>query len=62
MLEELLPESKHGAVAELKSYFLGSFGHPVRIDYGTGHETSFMIFLCTEFPRLLRQLGCKSVW
>jgi hypothetical protein len=26
-------------------YFNAGFGHPVRIDYGTGHESSFFIFL-----------------
>jgi len=30
---------------ELASYLLDAFGHPVRLDYGTGHESSFMVFL-----------------
>ncbi|KUI69610.1 Serine/threonine-protein phosphatase 2A activator 1 [Cytospora mali] len=34
-----------GAVDELKAYFLGSFGSPQRLDYGTGHELSFLAFL-----------------
>lgn len=32
-------------VDELKSYLLGSFGSPQRLDYGTGHELSFLAFL-----------------
>lgn len=31
---------------ELVPYLLVSFGHPSRIDYGTGHETSFVVWLC----------------
>ena len=30
---------------ELKSYLMGSFGSPQRLDYGTGHELSFLAFL-----------------
>lgn len=33
------------ARAELKAYFLGSFGSAQRLDYGTGHELSFLAFL-----------------
>ncbi|KAJ2903948.1 hypothetical protein MKZ38_009112 [Zalerion maritima] len=31
--------------AELRSYFTGSFGSKQRLDYGTGHELSFLAFL-----------------
>lgn len=31
---------------ELSGYLEESFGNPTRIDYGTGHETTFIIFLC----------------
>ena len=34
-----------GALREIESYFLGSFGSPQRLDYGTGHELSFLAFL-----------------
>jgi serine/threonine-protein phosphatase 2A activator len=30
---------------ELRAYFLGSFGSATRLDYGTGHELSFLAFL-----------------
>jgi serine/threonine-protein phosphatase 2A activator len=30
---------------ELIAYLLGSFGSPQRLDYGTGHELSFLAFL-----------------
>jgi serine/threonine-protein phosphatase 2A activator len=33
------------AKAELKAYLLGSFGSSQRLDYGTGHELSFLAFL-----------------
>jgi len=38
--------SQHDAVLhELQSYLNLSFGHPIRLDYGTGHESSFIVFL-----------------
>lgn len=30
---------------ELKAYFLGGFGSAQRLDYGTGHELSFLAFM-----------------
>ena len=33
------------AKSELEAYILGSFGSPQRLDYGTGHELSFLAFL-----------------
>lgn len=33
------------ALEEIKSYLLGSFGSSQRLDYGTGHELSFLAFL-----------------
>lgn len=34
------------AQSELASYLMGSFGSAQRLDYGTGHELSFLAFLC----------------
>lgn len=43
-----MPSSDPGAPTaevELLAYFLGSWGSPQRLDYGTGHELSFLAFL-----------------
>jgi len=32
-------------LVELKAYLLGGFGSALRLDYGTGHELSFLAFL-----------------
>lgn len=45
MIESILPQHLKGASKELKGYFEDSFGNRTRIDYGTGHETNFCIFL-----------------
>lgn len=37
--------SEIGVYDELASYLLGSFGSSQRLDYGTGHELSFLAFL-----------------
>lgn len=34
-----------GAKLEVSRYFLGAFGSSQRLDYGTGHELSFLAFL-----------------
>ena len=39
--EEKVP----GLEDELRAYLLGAFGSPQRLDYGTGHELSFLAFL-----------------
>jgi hypothetical protein len=38
-------EQDRQMVTELSYYFHDAFGQPIRLDYGTGHETSFHIFL-----------------
>jgi serine/threonine-protein phosphatase 2A activator len=50
LLREHLPgrvweEWGEGAMVEVKGYFLGGFGSFERLDYGTGHELSFLAFL-----------------
>ncbi|KAF2634003.1 serine/threonine-protein phosphatase 2A activator 1 [Macroventuria anomochaeta] len=37
--------SEVSAKSELEAYFIGSFGSSQRLDYGTGHELSFIAFL-----------------
>lgn len=39
---EIKTVDKLGFIRELKYYFLGAFGSNVRLDYGTGHELSFV--------------------
>lgn len=52
-LSELLPsETYQNAAEELEGYLLASFGEPARIDYGTGHEATFIAFLLC-----LREIG-----
>ncbi|KAK0704160.1 Phosphotyrosyl phosphate activator protein-domain-containing protein [Apiosordaria backusii] len=36
---------KRGVLEEIKGYFLGGWGSESRLDYGTGHELSFLAFL-----------------
>ena len=53
LLDEYLPAdvlayastSGVSAKSELEAYFIGSFGSSQRLDYGTGHELSFLAFL-----------------
>ena len=45
LIRSLLPDSVRPALVELEPYLLDSFGNSTRIDYGTGHEASFAIFL-----------------
>lgn len=39
------PDDETSALDELTSYLLGGFGSAQRLDYGTGHELSFLAFL-----------------
>lgn len=37
------------AIPELKGYWEESFGHHERLDYGTGHELNFVVFMLCLF-------------
>ena len=53
-MREILPPELSGAAVELASYFAESWGNATRIDYGTGHETTFVAWLaCLEQIGLL---------
>ncbi|KAF1350043.1 serine/threonine-protein phosphatase 2A activator 1 [Delphinella strobiligena] len=43
--EHALGDARQTLEKELESYLLGSFGSSERLDYGTGHELSFLAFL-----------------
>lgn len=43
--EDEFPKLPPGAQDELNTYFLSSFGSSLRIDYGSGHELNFLIYL-----------------
>lgn len=45
LLEELLGENYRPILQFAKPYLMSSFGSFTRMDYGTGHETSFALFL-----------------
>ncbi|CAO3614601.1 unnamed protein product [Cunninghamella blakesleeana] len=46
LMEKYLPNTISNAIPELNEYFIGGFGNETRIDYGSGHELSFMAWLC----------------
>lgn len=56
LLQEVLDQKLHLAIPEVKVYLEESFGNPTRIDYGTGHEMSFIMFLCC-----LYKIGCLDM-
>ena len=45
-------EKEEGWIHELCIYMEYAFGHPIRLDYGTGHETSFYIVLFILYCKL----------
>ncbi|XP_047523300.1 serine/threonine-protein phosphatase 2A activator-like isoform X1 [Pieris napi] len=55
-LQEALDPKLHLAIPEIKVYLEESFGNSTRIDYGTGHEMSFIMFLCCLYKISCLQL------
>jgi len=55
MLRTLLAPEYAAVIPYVKPYFMSSFGSFTRMDYGTGHETSFALFLfCLTLVRFLQ--------
>uniref|UniRef100_T1IJQ0 Serine/threonine-protein phosphatase 2A activator n=1 Tax=Strigamia maritima TaxID=126957 RepID=T1IJQ0_STRMM len=46
LLKTALPTEFHQAIPEVSVYLIESVGNSTRIDYGTGHEMAFVMFLC----------------
>ena len=63
MLQKLLPDELQKHKLELSTYLNESFGNDTRIDYGTGHEMNFVIFLHCLFKIefLSRETDLESV-
>ncbi|EIE92140.1 hypothetical protein RO3G_16851 [Rhizopus delemar RA 99-880] len=55
LLETILPEPLHKAMSELREYFCNSFGNDTRIDYGSGHELSFVACTFIHKTKLLKR-------
>uniref|UniRef100_A0AAG5DA41 Serine/threonine-protein phosphatase 2A activator n=1 Tax=Anopheles atroparvus TaxID=41427 RepID=A0AAG5DA41_ANOAO len=49
LLTDALPDTLKDAAKELQVYLVESFGNATRIDYGTGHELAFVMFLMCLF-------------
>jgi serine/threonine-protein phosphatase 2A activator len=49
LLKDILPEELDGAILEISPYLIHGFGDRTRIDYGTGHEMTFVMFVCSLF-------------
>ncbi|GKY91344.1 hypothetical protein MPSEU_000106600 [Mayamaea pseudoterrestris] len=52
-VNDIVDATDQALVQELSAYLQLAFGHPIRLDYGTGHESSFQVFLLS-----LCKLGC----
>jgi serine/threonine-protein phosphatase 2A activator len=60
MLEAIVPIKE--AIPELKVYLTESFGSYERIDYGTGHELNFVVFLlCLVKLQVYKQEDFKAL-
>lgn len=64
LVESILDASGVDQLAglELVGYFVESFGNKTRIDYGTGHETTFVAFLyCLGRLGVIKETDCRGV-
>jgi serine/threonine-protein phosphatase 2A activator len=59
LMKSLSLDESH--LEEIGTYFVESFGNEIRIDYGTGHEMTFVMFLMCLFKReALKETDSKS--
>jgi len=58
LLKTTLPMEHHNAIEEISPYLTESLGNSTRIDYGSGHELSFVMFMYCLFR--IRALDDKS--
>lgn len=62
LLKGVMPAHMHGAAKELVPYLTEAFGNATRIDFGTGHETTFVALLfCLSRLGLVAQSDCGAL-
>lgn len=61
LLKKALPVILHPALIEVSTYFIESFGNATRIEYGTGHELAFIMFLCAHNIYRMKPAGSHGV-
>ncbi|EDV27609.1 uncharacterized protein TRIADDRAFT_53478 [Trichoplax adhaerens] len=62
LITPLLPDDAKESIIELKAYWKESFGNATRIDYGSGHELSFVAFLfCLCKLEVFHESDCCSL-
>ncbi|CAF0924476.1 unnamed protein product [Didymodactylos carnosus] len=62
LLKQTLPEEYHSYIIEIGPYLLDSFGNSTRLDYGTGHEMAFGLFLlCLCKIEALKEDDSKAI-
>jgi len=49
LIQGVVPPRLYRSIPEIMYYLIEGFGNATRIDYGTGHEISFIMFLCCLF-------------
>lgn len=61
-MNHFLPIDKLEYAEELGTYLAYSFGNEIRLDYGTGHETFFVVFLyCLSKLDVIERSDYKAV-
>lgn len=59
---EQLGIASQDAISEVSTYFLQAFGNRTRIDYGSGHELNFMVWLlCLYQLRIITPTDFRSI-